>query len=115
MKKIIDEEMYVEIFKDIIRDNNDYGDKSKVKKHNAAATKISKLIKVVENDKEYLSQLYLTLLNNEDIMLRHWVACDCLNQKVNEEKAVNVLKQIAKDIPEKEFFVNLVLKQHNKI
>jgi len=114
MKKRIDEEMYLEIFKDVIRDNNDYGDKSKVRKHNAAATKIAKQIEKIE-DIEYLSQMYLNLLNNDDEMVRHWVACDCLNKKVNEEKAVEILKQIAKNNPDKEFFVNLVLKQHNKL
>ena len=114
MKKRIDEEMYVEIFKDIIRDNNDYGDKSKVRKHNAAATKIAKQIDKIE-DVEYLSQMYLNLLNNQDEMIRHWVASDCLNKKVNEDKAVAILKQIAKNNPDKEFFVNLVLKQHNKL
>ena len=114
MKKRIDEEMYIEIFKDIIRDNNDYGDKSKVRKHNAAATKIAKQIEKIE-DIEYLSQMYLNLLNNQDEMIRHWVASDCLNKKVNEDKAVEILKQIAKNNPDKEFFVNLVLKQHNKL
>lgn len=114
MKKRIDEEMYIEIFKDIIRDNNDYGDKSKVRKHNAAATKIAKQIDKIE-DVEYLSQMYLNLLNNQDEMIRHWVASDCLNKKVNEDKAVEILKQIAKNNPNKEFFVNLVLKQHNKL
>ena len=114
MKKRIDEEMYIEIFKDIIRDNNDYGDKSKVRKHNAAATKIAKQIDKIE-DVEYLSQMYLNLLSNQDEMIRHWVASDCLNKKVNEDKAVEILKQIAKNNPDKEFFVNLVLKQHNKL
>ena len=114
MKKRIDEEMYIEIFKDIIRDNNEYGDKSKVRKHNAAATKIAKQIDKIE-DVEYLSQMYLNLLNNQDEMIRHWVASDCLNKKVNEDKAVEILKQIAKNNPDKEFFVNLVLKQHNKL
>ena len=114
MKKRIDEEMYIETFKDIIRDNNDYGDKSKVRKHNAAATKIAKQIDKIE-DVEYLSQMYLNLLNNQDEMIRHWVASDCLNKKVNEDKAVEILKQIAKNNPDKEFFVNLVLKQHNKL
>ena len=114
MKKRIDEEMYIEIFKDIIRDNNDYGDKSKVRKHNAAATKIAKQIDKIE-DVEYLSQMYLNLLNNQDEMIRHWVASDCLNKKVNEDKAVEILKQIAKNNPDKEFFVNLALKQHNKL
>ena len=96
MKKRIDEEMYIEIFKDIIRDNNDYGDKSKVRKHNAAATKIAKQIDKIE-DVEYLSQMYLNLLNNQDEMIRHWVASDCLNKKVNEDKAVEILNQIAKN------------------
>ena len=115
MKKRIDEEMFIEIFKDVIRDNNDYGDKKKGRKHDAAVTKLEKMIKDVSSDKEYLTQIFSNLLSNEDPLLRRYVSSYCLRYNVLEDNAVITLNQLAKDYPNHKFFAELILKQHNKI
>lgn len=87
-------EMYVEIFKDVMRDNNDYSDKNKVRKHNAAHTKIAKLIKEIQDDKRYLEELFGSLLLNEDDKIKLSVATKCLELNVLSDKAIECLNSL---------------------
>lgn len=111
MKKAINEKLYIEIFKDIIRNNDDYSNKEKVKKHNIAVTKLNKLTKEILEDKEYLCDMYNNLLNTEDERLKEWVSWECLNHKVLEDKAISILKDIANGNPKKKDLIEMLLKQ----
>lgn len=111
MKKVLNEKLYVEIFKDIIRNNDDYSDKAKGRKHNKAAAKLNKLTKEIVGDKEYLCNMYNNLLNTDDEVLKEWVAWECLNNKVLEDNAISILKDIANADPNKKGLIEMMLKQ----
>ncbi len=111
-KKRIDEKMYIEIRKDVIKNSDDYGDSKKVAKNNRAITKIFDLINEIKDDKEYLTQMFSNLLKSEDEDLRESVAYNCLTFNVLKDEAVAVLKRVAKDNPNKSFIIEMVLKQH---
>lgn len=87
-------EMYVEIFKDVIRDVESYADKAAVKKHNAAYTKIAKEINKIRDDREYLTKLFDTLLTNEDDKIKLAIANDCLQLDILTDKAIECLNQL---------------------
>jgi hypothetical protein len=87
-------EMYVKIFKDVIRDVESYADKTAVKKHNAAYTKIAKEINKIRDDREYLTKLFGTLLTNEDDKIKLAVANDCLQLDILTDKAIECLNQL---------------------
>ena len=93
MKKLT-VEMYVEIYKDIIRNVDDYADKAKVKKHNAAYTKLDKLLKEIEEDKPYLEELFGALMLNEDDKVKLSAATNCLNLNILTNKALECLNDL---------------------
>ena len=114
MKKL-NEELYIEIFKDIIRNNDDYGDKAKCRKHNAAANKLFKLTKSIADDKDYLINLYTKLLNTDDLRLQEWIAWECLNNNVMKDVALKTLKAIGEKNPVKKESIELILKMRKFI
>lgn len=93
MKKLT-VELYEQIYKDVIRDVDDYADKSKVRKHNNAHTKIAKLIKEIQDDKEYLEKLFQELLSNEDEKIRLSIAVKCIELNILKEDALKCLNKL---------------------
>ena len=87
-------EMYVEIFKDVIRNVDDYGDKNAVRKHNKAYAKIDKLINKIKKDKEYLKQLFGELLKNKDEKIILNISAKCLEFNVLTQQAIMCLNNL---------------------
>ena len=116
MKKLT-AEIYVEIFKDVIRDVDDYGDKSKVRKHNAAYTKIEKAIKEIQEEREYLIKLFSELLINEDEKIQLSVATKCLEFSILVDEAVECLNKLktSKSLSGVDKLgIDMTLKRHKK-
>ena len=105
---------FKEIFKNVITNNDDYADKSKVKKHNVAMTKLSKEIEDVSKDKDLLINLFGLLLNDENSFIKRYISAECLKYEVLQDKAVSVLKMLLKDDKHK-FNAEIILKQYKKL
>ncbi|MBQ2864105.1 MAG: hypothetical protein IJE91_01405 [Clostridia bacterium] len=110
-------EMFEQIFQDIITNTNDYADKNKVKKHNAAHNKISKLLKDVESDKKYLTQLFKALLQSNNDKIKLSVATKCLEFDVLTPEAIECLNKLylLNTLPGLDkLSIELTLKKYNK-
>jgi len=69
---------------------DDYGDKQKRRKHNAAMDKLKKLEEKMENPSQGLSRL----LDHEDSRVRNQAAAACMALGLLHEKTVRTLRDV---------------------
>lgn len=95
-KRVKGHDYYVEnmikLRANLIRNFSDYGDSVKVRKHNRSNKKLYGLFDELYDEVELASQVYSTLMKNEDPDIRQYGATCSLIMRINVEEAVPVLE-----------------------
>lgn len=79
---------------------DDYGDKSKVRKHNAKMRKLHKLYLEIIKDPIIADAVFQKLLDHESVDVRTAAAARCLDPGYHLDKAVQIMEYAArKDNP----------------
>lgn len=71
-----------------------------VKKHNIAMDNLAAIYHELEKNKDYSSELYLSLMKNSDYRVQYIAAAHCLGMNINISIAQKTLGQIAKNNPD---------------
>lgn len=76
---------------------DDYGDKSKVRKHNTKMRKLHKLYLEITKDPIIADAVFLKLLNHESEDVRTAAAGRCLTSGYHLDKAVQIMEYAARE------------------
>jgi len=106
-------EAYVELVSQLCG-REDYGDKQKVRRHNAAMKKLQALQMKMCEDLGHASDAIEQLLESDYERVRVYIAYFCVEQNLYAEKAANVLRGIVKHSDDKmhRYYAHMALKQH---
>lgn len=97
MKDIMSELEYIRKFKELCEDCDRYTNSINVKKHNRAQTKLDNMFSSVEDDPEFMSNVYKVLLHDTDGVVRHYSADHCLHAKLYTDEAIAVLEDLSEN------------------
>ena len=105
---------FKKIFDKVITNKDDYADRTRVKKHNLAMTKLNKEIEKLSIDKSLLINFCSTLLKDENDYIKRFVSAECLKYEILQEEAVQILTELLKDDNHK-LNAEIILKQYKKL